>query len=73
MTYFKGNICKEFTGAIVNYANHNLQHTGGIARELVRIGGDSIQEQSDDYIERYGKLRTGDVVVTAAGLSVILK
>jgi O-acetyl-ADP-ribose deacetylase (regulator of RNase III) len=49
--------------AIVNPANPQLQHVGGVGRELVREGGPEIQRQSSAH----GTLAVGQSVVTTGG------
>ncbi len=54
--------------AVVNAANEQLQHFGGLALALSSAGGPQIQKESDDYIQRNGLLNTGDAIVADAGL-----
>ncbi|XP_034742029.1 protein mono-ADP-ribosyltransferase PARP9 isoform X2 [Etheostoma cragini] len=53
--------------AVVNAANEQLQHNGGLAQALSIAGGGKIQKDSDDHISRYGNLKTGDAIVLEAG------
>lgn len=62
-----GNILAESTDAIVNAANGHLAHGGGLAGAIVRAGGRSIQQESDDLISRMGELPPGSAVHTFAG------
>uniref|UniRef100_A0A8C5BZX9 Macro domain-containing protein n=1 Tax=Gadus morhua TaxID=8049 RepID=A0A8C5BZX9_GADMO len=55
------------TEAIVNAANENLQHYGGLALALCEAGGPDIQSDSDKYIKRNGALKTGDAVIGNPG------
>ena len=45
---------------IVNAANCDLKHIGGLAAAILSKGGSIIQEASDRYTKRKGKLATGD-------------
>lgn len=49
---------------IVNAANCDLKHIGGVAAAIATKGGSQIQEESDKYIKRRGKLATGDAWLT---------
>jgi O-acetyl-ADP-ribose deacetylase (regulator of RNase III) len=49
--------------AIVNAANPNLQHIGGLAHEIVREGGEVIQDES----RRIGYAPVGTAVATTGG------
>ncbi|KAK9537953.1 hypothetical protein VZT92_005523 [Zoarces viviparus] len=53
--------------AVVNAANESLWHCGGLAQALSDAGGSQIQRESDDYVAKYGRLKTGDAVVLGAG------
>jgi len=58
-----GDLTEETTDSIVNPANEQLQHAGGLAAAIVRKGGEIIQIESD----RIGHVPTGEAVVTGAG------
>ena len=49
---------------IVNAANCELKHIGGVAAAIATKGGPQIQEESDSYVRRKGKLATGDAWLT---------
>lgn len=53
--------------AVVNAANERLQHCGGLAQALSAAGGPQIQRECDDYIRKFGPLKTGDAVPSSAG------
>jgi O-acetyl-ADP-ribose deacetylase (regulator of RNase III) len=59
----KGDLLSLDVDAIVNPANNNLNHGGGIAGQIVRRGGVSIQEESDSL----SPIKTGHAVITSAG------
>ncbi len=61
------DITLEEVDAIVNAANSNLKHGGGVAGAIVRRGGYEIQRESDDIVRKNGSLRTGEAVVTTGG------
>ena len=62
-----GCMVNEEVDAIVNAANENLHHTGGLARAILNAGGDAIQRESTQHIQAHGKLKTGSVVCLGAG------
>ena len=49
---------------IVNAANDELKHIGGVAKAIADKGGPLIQEDSTNHVKKRGKLDTGDVWVT---------
>jgi hypothetical protein len=49
-----GDLTKVQSSALVNAANVNLQHGGGIAAALRNAGGPSIQDESNAIIQRNG-------------------
>ncbi|XP_070975530.1 protein mono-ADP-ribosyltransferase PARP9 isoform X2 [Oncorhynchus clarkii lewisi] len=53
--------------AVVNAANENLSHGGGLAKALSDAGGPGIQQESDQYIKANGKLLTGGAIVAQPG------
>lgn len=58
-----GDMTGERVDAIVNPANTQLAHGGGLAGTIVARGGAAIQEESD----RLAPVATGDAAVTSAG------
>lgn len=63
----QGDITEEETDAIVNAANQDLNHAGGLARAIATKGGESIQETSNEYIREFGRVPTGGCVVLPSG------
>ena len=63
----QGDLTQEPVEAIVNAANENLAHGGGVAGAIVRAGGREIQRQSDAWIARHGRVPTGRAAITGAG------
>lgn len=53
--------------AVVNAANENLQHYGGLAQALSEAGGPQIQKESQDHISAFGVVKTGNAIVAGAG------
>nr|XP_046242508.1 protein mono-ADP-ribosyltransferase PARP14-like isoform X2 [Scatophagus argus] len=62
----KADICSFSVDAVVNAANEELQHIGGLAMALLKAAGPELQKISNDYIARHGKLRPGNAIVTGA-------
>jgi len=50
----QGDITIEEVDAIVNAANEHLQHGGGVAWAILRRGGEGIQTESDEWIQKHG-------------------
>ena len=64
----QGDITTLKVDAIVNAANVDLQHGGGVAFAIVRKGGAIIQSESDAVIAHLGRsLETGEPAITSAG------
>ncbi|TNV79688.1 hypothetical protein FGO68_gene10114 [Halteria grandinella] len=63
----KGDITEERVDAIVNAANSYLSHAGGIAGALVAKGGQVIQQESMDWIRKFGDVKVGGTAITGAG------
>ncbi|XP_076460377.1 protein mono-ADP-ribosyltransferase PARP14-like [Babylonia areolata] len=64
----KGDITQLPVDVIVNAANNQLEHLGGLARDIVRKGGKIIQEESNRAVKARGnQLQEGDIVMTGAG------
>jgi len=63
----KGDITEETNDAIVNAANHHLQHGGGVAGAIVRKGGSQIQAESNAWIHNHGLVKHRNPAYTSAG------
>ncbi|XP_041855414.1 protein mono-ADP-ribosyltransferase PARP14-like isoform X2 [Melanotaenia boesemani] len=62
----RADICSFRVDAVVNAANEELQHIGGLALALLKAAGPELQKISTDYVTKNGKLRPGDAIVTGA-------
>lgn len=60
------DITRERVDAIVNAANVNLAHGGGVARAISRAAGPELQSACDRLIASRGPLETGEAVATDA-------
>ena len=63
----KGNLVHEQVDVIVNAANRELKHIGGLAKAIVDAGGLVIQAECDQYVQQNGQLPTGQAVCLGAG------
>ncbi|KXK12528.1 MAG: Appr-1-p processing protein [Chloroflexi bacterium OLB14] len=63
----QGDITLEEVDAIVNAANENLQHGGGVAWAISKKGGDVIQKESDDWIRKHGQVSHALPAWTSSG------
>ena len=48
---------------IVNAANENLAHGGGVAGAIFDRGGQVINKDSNDHVKKYGQVNTGSAVI----------
>lgn len=62
-----GDLTTMAVEAIVNAANTQLMHGGGIALAISRAGGPDIDAESAAWIENYGPLEPGVAALTSAG------
>ena len=58
---YVGDITEFRADVIVNAANEELKHIGGVADAILKKGGQEIQDVSDRYTRSHGRLRAGDV------------
>uniref|UniRef100_A0A8P4KAQ8 Poly [ADP-ribose] polymerase n=1 Tax=Dicentrarchus labrax TaxID=13489 RepID=A0A8P4KAQ8_DICLA len=63
----QGDITKQDADALVNAANEDLDHGGGVAAALSKAGGPQVQKESKALVKQTGKIPIGDVVVTTGG------
>uniref|UniRef100_A0A3B3Z1D8 PARP n=1 Tax=Poecilia mexicana TaxID=48701 RepID=A0A3B3Z1D8_9TELE len=67
VSVWKADLTNFHADAVVNAANEDLHHYGGLALALSKAGGPQIQKESDDYIRKHGKLQTGEAVALGPG------
>ncbi|RVE68775.1 hypothetical protein OJAV_G00095060 [Oryzias javanicus] len=60
----RGDICSFSVDAVVNAANEDLKHIGGLALALLKAAGPELQKLSDDHVAKNGKPRPGDAIIT---------
>jgi O-acetyl-ADP-ribose deacetylase len=63
----QGDLTTEPVDAIVNAANRHLQHGGGLAGAIVTRGGESIQAESDAWVNAHGLVTHAEPAYTRAG------
>lgn len=62
-----GDLTAQRVDAVVNAANEQLQHGGGVAAALARSGGPEVQAESDRWVAEHGEVGPGQFAVTTAG------
>lgn len=62
-----GDLTEAEVDAIVNAANEELKHGGGVAGAIVRRGGPSIQAESDAWVAQHGRASHSQPALTGAG------
>jgi O-acetyl-ADP-ribose deacetylase (regulator of RNase III) len=63
----QGDITQEGVDAIVNAANSRLQHGGGVAGIIVRRGGSTIQQESNNWVRKHGPVSHAAPAYTTGG------
>ena len=63
----EGDITVQDVDVIVNAANAQLAHGGGVAAAIARAGGPSVDEASRAWIAEHGPVSRGGAAVTTAG------
>lgn len=63
----QGDLTAEPVDAIINAANEQLAHGGGVAGAIGRKGGRVIQEESNRWVQEQGPVRTGGAAITGGG------
>lgn len=67
LALIQGDLTTRRLDAIVNAANSQLQHGGGLAAAIVRRGGPAIQQESDRWIRQNGLAGPERPAVTGGG------
>lgn len=62
-----GDLTAQHVDAVVNAANEQLAHGGGVAKALASAGGPEVQRESDAWVAEHGPLGHGQAAVTTAG------
>jgi O-acetyl-ADP-ribose deacetylase (regulator of RNase III) len=62
-----GDLTQEYVDAIVNAANSHLAHGGGVAAAIIQAGGWVIQEESDEWVKKYGLVSHEKPAYTSGG------
>jgi putative ATPase len=62
-----GDITRLEVDAIVNAANEDLVHGGGVAAAIATAGAPDVDAESRQWVRQHGRLRPGVAAVTAAG------
>ncbi len=63
----EGDITAQDVDVIVNAANAQLAHGGGVAAAIARAGGPSVDEASQAWVAEHGPVPRGGAAVTTAG------
>uniref|UniRef100_A0A672IFQ2 Macro domain-containing protein n=1 Tax=Salarias fasciatus TaxID=181472 RepID=A0A672IFQ2_SALFA len=63
----QGDMTKQYADALVNPANENLEHGGGLAAALSAAGGPQVQIESRNTVAQGGKIPVGSAVMTTSG------
>jgi O-acetyl-ADP-ribose deacetylase len=63
----QGDLTQQDVDGIVNAANAQLRHGGGVAGLIARRGGGEIQVASDNWVKEYGPVRHAEPAHTTAG------
>lgn len=62
-----GDLTNQDVDIVVNAANEQLAHGGGVAAALARAGGRDVQRESNAWVRDHGPLGPGEAAVTTAG------
>jgi O-acetyl-ADP-ribose deacetylase (regulator of RNase III) len=63
----QGDITQQEVDAIVNAANAQLQHGGGVAGVIARAGGPVIQQESNAWVQEHGPVTHDRPAYTSGG------
>jgi O-acetyl-ADP-ribose deacetylase (regulator of RNase III) len=63
----QGDLGAQDVDVLVNAANEQLSHGGGVAAALAKGGGPDVQRESDEWVAEHGPVGRGAAAVTTAG------
>ncbi|XP_053568061.1 protein mono-ADP-ribosyltransferase PARP14 [Bombina bombina] len=64
---YKDDLTRHSVDVVVNAANEDLKHIGGLALSLLKAAGPKLQTDCDIIVKNKGKLSAGKSVITGAG------
>ncbi|XP_066431384.1 protein mono-ADP-ribosyltransferase PARP14-like [Eleutherodactylus coqui] len=67
ISVYRGDLCRHHADVIVNAANEDLKHVGGLAFAILRAAGQTLQDDCDRIVRKRGRLSPGESVITDAG------
>lgn len=67
LSVWMGDLTRQRVAAVVNAANEDLAHGGGLALAIVTAGGSEIEKESKAIINKYRQIPTGECVFTSGG------
>jgi O-acetyl-ADP-ribose deacetylase (regulator of RNase III) len=67
LALYQGDLTEERVDVIVNAANAQLAHGGGLAGAIVRRGGRAIQDESDAWVQQHGQAGHDKPALTGPG------
>jgi O-acetyl-ADP-ribose deacetylase len=62
-----GDLTAQQVDVVVNAANEQLRHGGGVAAAVARAGGPRVQAESDAWVAEHGEVGPGQAAVTTGG------
>ncbi|KAM4626656.1 protein mono-ADP-ribosyltransferase PARP14-like [Discoglossus pictus] len=64
---YKDDLTRHCVDVVVNAANEDLKHCGGLALALLKAAGPKLQTYCDSIVSKKGRLSVGESVITDAG------
>ncbi|KAM4626890.1 protein mono-ADP-ribosyltransferase PARP14-like [Discoglossus pictus] len=64
---YKDDLTHHSVDVVVNAANEDLKHVGGLALDLLKAAGSKLQTDCDNIVNKEGRLSVGESVITDAG------
>ncbi|KAM3917234.1 protein mono-ADP-ribosyltransferase PARP14 isoform 2-T2 [Leptodactylus fuscus] len=67
ISVYSADLCRHNADVIVNAANEDLKHIGGLAKALLDAAGPKLQADCDQIVRQQGRLFPGESVITDGG------